>query len=236
MQLFAVLRDDPNLGTGTVDAAHKWCLPGVICTRCGSTWATVGLEYPAVDLSSLPNEQTYRRPWPVPFNEFVRLCRQVAELMEREALLRPGADIGPLVGKRKGRFVADFAWVNLWTLLATKESLAWLEERVPNLIGVSPTLTFRGDEPPTLLDLQLEPQGELILPPVRNGAYPCDECGRDPRSLPEQIVIAKSSIPKNLHLFRARNFTTVVLATDRFVKAVRDLGLVGLRFELVSVL
>jgi Protein of unknown function (Gmx_para_CXXCG) len=48
-------------------------------------------------------------------------------------------------------------------------------------------------------------------------------------------VIAKSSIPDDLHLFRARNFTTLVLATDRFVKAVQDLELVGLRFEEASV-
>ena len=235
MLLFEVLRDDPNLGTGSIDATHTWCLPGVICPHCGSTWGNVGLEYPEVDLSSLPNEKAYRRPAPVPLHEFTKLCEPVACLIGRTALLLPGTQFGPLLGKAKGRFAADFAWVNLWTLLATAESLAWLRERVPNLCSVTPELRFAGPDQPTLLELQLEPHGELILSPVRRGADPCSICGWDPRPLPDEVVIVSSSIPPNLHLFRARNFTTLMLATDRFVKAVQDLGLVGLRFEEVTI-
>ena len=234
MLLFEVLRDDPNLGTGSIDATHKWCLPGVVCPHCGSTWGNVGLEYPTVDLSSLPNEKAYR-PGPVPLHEFTELREPVVRLMGRSALLLPGTQFGPLLGNAKGRFAADFAWVNLWTVLATAESLAWLKERVPNLSAVRPELKFAGPDQPTLLELQLEPHGELILSPLSSGADPCSVCGWDPRPLPEKIVIDRSSITENYHLFRARNFNTLVLATDRFVKAVQDLGLVGLRFKEVTI-
>lgn len=233
--LFTVLRDDANLGTGAIDATHKWFLPGVICLACKSTWGNVGLEYPSVDLSSLDNERAYQAPRPVAWSKFESLREPVARLMGPDALLLPGTHFGQLVGKAKGRFTADFAWVNLWTLLATAESFSYLKDRFPNLKGVTPELTFTGPDRPTLLELELEPQGEVVLPPQSNGAGVCETCGRDPSSLPDRIVIAKSSIPQDLHLFRARNFTTVLLATERFVKAVQDLGFVGLNFEEVTV-
>jgi uncharacterized double-CXXCG motif protein len=168
-------------------------------------------------------------------HEFTELCEPLVGLMGRTALLLPGTQFGPLLGNARGRFAADFAWVNLWTVLATAESLVWLSERVPNLSGVTPELRFAGPDQPTLLELQLEPHGELILSPARHDADPCNVCGWDPRPLPEKIVIDRSSISENYHLFRARNFNTLVLATDRFVKSVEDLGLVGLRFKEVTV-
>jgi uncharacterized double-CXXCG motif protein len=235
MELFEVLRDDPNLGTGRLDAAHKWALPGVICPHCKATWGSAGLEYPAVDLSSLPGEKAYREPGAVPLNEFARLRSDVARLMEPDARLLPGTQFGPLVGKGTGRFPADFAWLTLWTLLITKEGFAWLTDRIPNLNGVSPQLKF-ADEQPMLLELYLEPLGELVLVPADDDEDPCDVCGRNPTPLPDEIVVVKSSIPTNRHIFRARNFNTVLLATDRFVKAVQDLGLVGLVFNPVKLL
>lgn len=234
MELFEVLRDDANLGTGRLDASHKWSLPGVICPHCNATWGSAGLEYPVVDLSSLPGERAYRDTGAVPLNEFIRLRNDVASLMEPDALLLPGTQFGPLVGKGAGRFAADFVWLTLWTLLITKEGFAWLTERVPNLKGVSPRLTFAGERP-TLLELYLEPLGELVLLPADDDEDPCDACGRNPTPLPDEIVVVKSSIPTNQHIFRGRNFNTVLLATDRFVKAVEDLGLVGLVFKQVRI-
>lgn len=234
MELFEVLPDYPNLGTGRIDATHTWSLPGVFCPHCGETWGNAGLQYPTVDLSHLPGEKTYRQPATVHWNEFGSLCSSLTSLMEPDALLLPGTQFGPLVGRGHGRFVADFAWVNLWTLLVTKEAFGWLADRVPNLNGTSPDLKF-ANERPTLLELYLPPRGELVLPPPDDGEDPCSLCRREPRSLPDELVIERSSVPDNLHIFRAHNFTTVVLATDRFVKAVADLGLVGLVFKQVRI-
>ena len=236
MDLFEVLRDDVNLNTGRIDASHRWSLPGVICHACGSTWGNVGLEYPSVNLSKLPNEKEYRRARAVPLGEFTRLREPIVRLMGREALLLPGTEFGPLEGKGKGKFTADFAWVNAWTLLATAKGLEKLSEEVPGLKGFHPQIKFTSVAAPTLLELELEPHGELVLPAFDNGELPCKVCERDPRGLPEEIIITKSSIPKNRHLFRARNFTTLLLATDRFVKVVGDSGLVGLSFEKVKIL
>lgn len=234
LHLFRVRPDDPNLRTGMIDATHKWGLPGVICPRCGSTWGNVGLDYPAIDLSSLANEKSYRRARAVDLKEFVRLREPLARLMDPDALLLPGTQFGPLVGDGKGKFT-DFAWLNLWTLLVTRENLVKLNAKVPNLQGIIPELTFRSADHPQFLELYLPPQGELALPAFGDAA-PCTACGRDGRSLPDHIAIVRSSISDDIHLFRTRNFTTLVFATDRFVKAVQDLNLVGLRFEEAKIL
>ena len=165
MELFNVLRDDANLGSGIIDATHKWVLPGITCPHCDETWGNVGLEYPTVDLSFLPNEKEYRRSRPVGLDEFKRLSEPIAGLMGRNALLLPGTHFGPLIGNAKGRF-ADFAWLLPWTLLATKASLGWMRDRIAKIDGVPPELSFRGADRPALVELQLEPRGKLVQPPL----------------------------------------------------------------------
>jgi uncharacterized double-CXXCG motif protein len=231
ISLFEVVRDDSNLGSGYIDATHKWGLPGVICSQCNSTWGAVGSEYPSVDLSGLSNENAYRKARAVPFDEFERLRQPILRMLPEGSKLIPGTQFGPLLGEAKGKF-KDFAWINLWTLLIRSEVRTALETRVSNLICVRPQLSWKGVET-DLLELQLDPHGHLVSPSTSQPS--CEACGRDPNSLPKQIIVTRSSIPDNVDLFRARNFNTVLLATSRFVNAVRDLNLVGVRFNEVIV-
>lgn len=236
LRVFEVLPDYATAGSGIVDAVNKWGLPGVTCPRCGSTWGNVGLAYPAVDLSKLSNEKVYRKARAVSLEEFVELRRPILSLMPDGSVPLPGTRFGPLIGEAKGLF-GDFAWLNLWTLLIQSQALQRLRlAGVRTPVGVPPILTFRDKNPPNLLELQLEPHGKMAPASFPINPLPsCPSCGRDPNSMPKHIVIEAPSIPKNLDLFRARDFTTLILATEGFVGAVQNLKLTGVVFQEVAV-
>jgi hypothetical protein len=59
---------------------------------------------------------------------------------------------------------------------------------------------------------------------------PCKSCGREGRQVDVPIV-SRDSIPADMDLFRARNFPTYILGTERFKQAVDELGLEGMVFQ-----
>src|SRR5581483_3180819 len=100
----------------SVEAVHKWGLPGIICPVCGATWALSGVAYPSVDVGSLADPSPYTSYSPVPLDRFLELRREVFPLVPDGRAPPPGTQFGPLVGKLLGE-VGDFAWVNPWTML-----------------------------------------------------------------------------------------------------------------------
>jgi uncharacterized double-CXXCG motif protein len=125
LQIYDLNPDDSLWHQGIryeIDAVHKWGLPGLKCPVCGATWATTGIEYPAVDLSSLPDEEVFRDGWPVPLAEFQRRQEEVRALAPPDAMLPPGADFGPSVGRASGQFT-DLCWPARWTLFLTEHAL-----------------------------------------------------------------------------------------------------------------
>jgi uncharacterized double-CXXCG motif protein len=74
---------------GDFDAAHKWILPGAICPTCGVTWGGTGHDYPAVDLSHLPERAEFEKARAEPFHEFARLRELVRPLAPPHAELPP---------------------------------------------------------------------------------------------------------------------------------------------------
>ncbi len=232
--LFRVL-PDYAASNGEVDGVNKWGLPGVTCPRCGSTWGNVGLTYPAVDLSKLNNEKVFRKAQAVSLEQFVELRGSILPLMPGGWVLLPGTRFGPLIGKARGVFT-DFVWVDLWTLLIQSSALDRLRVAgVRTPLGVPPILTFSGGNPPNLLELQIEPHGKMAPAALTNNAPSCLSCGRNPNGVPEHIVMMASSIPQDQDLFRSRDFTTVILATQKFVETVKTLELGGIIFHPVEV-
>lgn len=62
----------------------------------------------------------------------------------------------------------------------------------------------------------------------------CSTSGHVRWELPKQIVIQESSIPSDVDIFRERVATALILATDRFVQAVKQLELTGLELNQVK--
>lgn len=229
--------EDTSLGyTGDLDyAVSKWGLPGdQPCSNCRAGGGTVGLQYPCVDLSSLPEHELKKLsdPWPVPPQEMARLIEVVRPFAPAWAVLKAGALFGPLTGKASGRF-GQLVMQTPWTLLLRREALEQLQAAgIRGLQGCPIDVRFRGKNPPELLELQLELHGSIhpsCLPADRKP--PCPTCGNDWLKLPNPIVLDAASLPEDVDVFRMADAWTVILVTERFVDAVTRLELDGVTFR-----
>ena len=80
--------------------------------------------------------------------------------------------------------------------------------------------------------MEIHPQGHLhpdCLPPDRKP--PCETCGREGLTLPEEPCLDTASLPTHTDLFRLADWTTLLIATERFAEAVRRLDLSGVVFK-----
>ena len=50
------------------------------------------------------------------------------------------------------------------------------------------------------------------------------KCGRFGVKLPHEPILEAATLPSHLDLFRMEDLVTMIIATDRFVEAVRRLG------------
>lgn len=239
MRLFHAKPDDVRWGRiykYDINAAHKWGLPGVKCSACGSTWATTGIEYPAVDLSILPTAYRYRDRRPVSIEELNDLRLPIVPLLPPNAILNPGTDLGPLVGKAWGKF-GDFAWLAPWTMLMRREVYEKLSSygvQLP-IEGMAPELKFRSKSFPDLVEPQIEPLANLVSDSfLPSESFSCLACGRDSRKL-ERFIVDGNSVPNHVDLFRTRDHPTYILATELFVNAVQKLSMTDILFTEVDV-
>lgn len=215
-----------------IDGWSKWGLPGVSCHTCGATWSDAGYEYPAVDLSQLPERREFEKARPEPFSEFARLRELVRPLAPPHAELPPGTGFGPMTGRAAGEF-GPIDWVAGLKLLLRRDALERLQaEGVRGLLGCRTELRFRKKDAPELLELQVEPRGRLhpdCIPP--DVPPPCTTCGRHNFSRPEEPILDAASLPSDVDLFRVGNFATMMIGTERFKDAVLRLELDGITFR-----
>ncbi len=235
MKFYEAAEDTSLNYTGSVDGVHRWGLPGVQpCPTCRAGGGSPALAYPCVDLTRLPEPELKKlsNPWPVPREEIARLTELVRPFAPVWALLKPGAQFGPLTGKGEGRF-GQLVMQTPWTLLLRREAMERLEEAGVRGLQARPIdARFRGKNPPELLELQLELHGLLhpaSLPPNRKP--PCPTCGNDPFDLPNPIILDAASLPDDVDVFRMKDAWTVILVTERFVDAVKRLELDGVTFR-----
>jgi uncharacterized double-CXXCG motif protein len=178
-----------------------------------------------VDLSHLPDQEKYSARVEKDYSEFERLLEQVRALVPPGAPLEPGTEFGPLVGAARGKF-GPLCLYPSWTLLSGPEPLARLTaEGLQGLKGCRTELRFRKKNPPELLEMELLLHGHLhrdCLPPDLPPA--CTKCGRQGLKLPDEPILDAATLPSHLDLFRLAGFTTMIIATQRFVEAVRRLG------------
>jgi uncharacterized double-CXXCG motif protein len=178
-----------------------------------------------VDLSHLPDQEKYSARVEKDYSEFERLLEQVRALVPPGAPLEPGTEFGPLVGAARGKF-GPLCLYPSWTLLSGPEPLARLTaEGLQGLKGCRTEFRFRKKNPPELLEMELLLHGHLhrdCLPP--NLPPACTKCGRQSLKLPDEPILDAVTLPSHLDLFRLAGFTTMIIATERFVEAVRRLG------------
>jgi uncharacterized double-CXXCG motif protein len=218
---------------GGYNAGYKWGLPGVKCPHCKAIWAGAGLNYPAVDLSGHPVSKKLSKAYlEEDFAEFERLREQVRVLLPQDYPLEPGATFGPLTGKARGPFAA-FTNHAGDTLLVQPEALELLQNQgLRGLRGCRTEMRFSPKGVPELLNLHIEPRGLLHADCIpKSTPPPCPKCGRHGFSLPKEPLLDAASLPEDLDLFRLRNFSTVLIVTERFKDTVERFELDGLIFR-----
>jgi uncharacterized double-CXXCG motif protein len=226
MRFYLLDKGPDPLYSGGYDYGHQWGLPGVECSVCKATWSSTGGAYPSVDLSHLPLEEQkkYLPRVEKNYEEFERLREQVRPLVPAGVPLKPGTDFGPLHGSARGEFgplVLFFAW----ELLMRREPLERLQaEGLRGLKGCRTALRFRKKNPPELLEMELLPRGRLHADCLPERPPPCSQCKRDGFKWPEEPLLDAATLPQDLDLFRLAGFMTRIIATERFVEAVRRLG------------
>jgi uncharacterized double-CXXCG motif protein len=224
---FYWLRDVPEPRySGGHDYGHKWGLPGTQCPVCGISGAVTGDAYPSVDLSHLPAEEQkkYLPRFERDYAEFERLREQVRPLVPPGVHLWPGTHFGPMDGAARGEF-GPLALHHGWTLLMRREPMECLQaEGVRGLKGVRTELRFRKKNPPELLELELFPQGELHPDCLLERPPRCPRCDDARVKRSEEPILDAATLPEDLDLFRMADFMTMIIATERFVEAVRRLG------------
>lgn len=234
MKIYEIREDQYRKKAGYIEAIHKWGLPGVICPVCKSTWSTIGLEYPTVDLNGFADETLYRKARTEPLDEFLKLRQKIKNAFPKLTVLNPGTEFGALKGKAIG-LMDGFVWRSWWTISLARTALEQLKGSsllLPD--SAKAELEFKREES-EIYELDLPLQGRLV-----NGIYDssqlnyCVACGRDSISKPEKILIDNASIPNNIDIFRVSNFTTIILVTERFVETVNSLNIKGAVFEEVE--
>jgi uncharacterized double-CXXCG motif protein len=225
----------PNLADWryVIEGRYARSVPPVHCTVCGSTWKGGGEAYPTVDadhpdLEPWPDQRT-----PLVVSEYERLKTRLSAHLPPAAPVRPGAGIGRFTGKVRGK-PTELAWQETWTLFLTVDAVRQLLEagvRVPpcaptDLKPARTTLTF-----PTLVEPEIVPLAILDVSGLREPRQEvCARCGRQPGSY-EEFIVSAASVPNDMDLFRALNHPGLVLASERFMEAVRAKKLRGCSFR-----
>ena len=223
---FYWLRDVPTPRySGSYHAGHHWGLPGVHCPVCDAIWSDGSDAYPSADLSHLHEKEKYSARLEKDYAEFERLREQVRPLAPPGVPLWPGTKFGPLVGTAQGE-LGPLLLQNPWELLMRREALEQLQAAgVRGLKGCRTALRFKQKSPPELLELELLPRGRFH--PDHEPAdwpLPCVKCGRRGGQRPDEPILEAASLPEDLDLFRLKDFTTMIIGSERFVDAVRRLG------------
>jgi uncharacterized double-CXXCG motif protein len=232
MRYFKIKEDKSAGYTGFVEAVPKWGLPGILdCPTCKATWGG-GFAYPSVDLTPVASLANFEEPRAEPIEEYERLCELIRPLLPPGAVLSPGSEFGPSIGRAQGRFgplVMNYSWV----LMVQREPLEKLQaEGLRGLKGCRTELRFRQRNSPELLELEILPVGHLhpdCLPP--GSPPPCPRCGRLGSPLPDDLILDAATLPNYLDLFRLADYSQVIVCTERFVDACKRLDLDGVAFR-----
>nr|WP_158625258.1 double-CXXCG motif protein [Corallococcus terminator] len=218
--------------TGFIDGVHRWGLPGGLCPVCHASPGGLGEAYPSVDLSGWALRRELAEARQVPLEEYERLRDRLRPHAPPGALLLPGAGFGLLSGKGSGWWGA-LHLPTPWTLVMKRDALAQMRGTGGlKLLASEVDIHFEGIEAPDLLEIEIHPHGRLhdtCFPEGRE--LPCARCGRQGGSLPDAPLLDASTLLAGQDLFRLEDYTTIIIATERFVEAVKRLGLEGVVFK-----
>ena len=231
MNYFSIMEDEASGYTGHVDGSYKWHLPGITCPLCKATWSG-GIAYPSVDLTPVAAQADFETGRAEPIEEYERLCELVRPFLPPGAVLEPGTEFGPFIGRGQGRF-GSFVLPVPWLLMVRREALEKLQaEGLRGLKGCPTQIRFRQRNSPELLELEILPVARLhpdCMPPGH--LPPCPHCGRRRTPRPDVRLLDATTVPEHLDLFRLKDYSSLLICTERFVDTCQRLGLNGIAIQ-----
>ncbi|GMT99955.1 hypothetical protein KH5H1_40750 [Corallococcus caeni] len=236
MRFFEVNAAEGPRFTSFIDGAHRWGLPGGLCPVCQASPGGLGEAYPSVDLSGWSLRRELEEARQVSLEEYERLRDLLRAQVPFEAPLRPGSEFGPLSGKASGKWSAlDLS--SPWTLVMRSEAVDQLRGAGIALRASKMDLRFRGKTEVDLREIEIHCRGRLHDSCFPGGRErPCERCGRQGGSYPDAPILDGRTLTGDLDLFRLTDYTTIIIATERFVDAVNRLGFEGVVFKELPVL
>ncbi|NOK21918.1 hypothetical protein HMI50_33355 [Corallococcus carmarthensis] len=236
MRFFEVNPAEGPRFTGYINGVHRWGLPGGLCPVCHASPGGLGEAYPSVDLSGWAHRQELVEARQVPLEEYERLRDQVRSQVPFDAPLFPGAEFGPLTGKASGKWGAMHL-PEPWTLVMQRDALECMRGAGIALRASKMDLRFLGRTEVELLEIEVHPRGRVHDSCFPGGRErPCERCGRQGGSFPDAPILDSRTLPKDQDLFRLTDYTTIIIATERFVDAVNRFEFEGVVFKEISVL
>lgn len=215
------------------EAGRRWSLPGVRCDSCGETWANIGTAYPLVDLAEFPDSHRYEDQRPVTWDEFEVRAEPIEALLPAGLPVPPGTGLGPLTGHAEGVF-GDLVWPYPWTLLLKKGAFDRLQSRGAAVLQGAPAQLEVPGASAGLIEIQIEPHGHMVSTDGSDSPAPCARCGRVDVVRPQELVVARGSVPASIDIFRLRDLTTAVLVSERLLEVLRELRLTGWKSSMVA--
>jgi len=228
MKAFRLVSDGRLSAKGYIKGEHVWCLPGATCPKCKTTWGAAGLEYPATTIHG--KSANAFKSGVVDWKTYQRLKEAVETNLP---LILPGTHFGPIIGSFQGGPVElDFNWLRPWTLLVRSKARIELATVLREQHLVEPQIKGSRE---SLIEIQIEPRCQLHPQSfVADSGKTCETCGRNPQRL-VQPILEQDSIPKGIHMFRPRNFLTIIIVSQEFVEACNGARLTNAEFEEIPI-
>lgn len=215
-----------------IEGEHKWILPGLICPACG-TWGAVGIEFPCIEPS--PKQRRYFKKGPQPLDWFKNVLPHSGLPCSGGPFPEPTTEFGAFQGKVEfGKMVTDFIWPRPWTILIRRKVKDLLAESNLRVRCFAETQIQRaGKLNERFYELQIEAGLMLDESCLERSGPDCQICGRSPLKLSSKPLKLRMG---TLHddVFRAANFPTSILATEKFVSLCKEQSFSNITFQAVE--
>ncbi len=214
-----------------IRAIHQYCVPGIICNVCNSSWLAIGLQYPKVNIneSCMQYKDYYSRPKPYQWAVHHEM-KPATDKIFNDLFVLPGTRFGPLRGIAHWNGY-DFAWPNPWTPLISFKAYQQLKEQNINLPAIAPTQIRMSDQSDfKYYEFQIHAKAALMDSNVKT----CKRCGKNSITKPDHLKI--SIVPEQLdeEIFRIKELPEIIIVTENFKKAVEKLKLQDICFKKVK--
>jgi len=228
MRFYELLSAAP--GAELWEGTHTWRLPRVEdCPRCGTTWISMGIAYPQIDLSGREYEGRLRQLSLGSFDEWIGMRDLLRSTLPADVILEPGTAFGPLHAQLRGKAADLLIDPSTNALLANSQAAALLKPEVDAVVKAE--IQTRAGERLNYFELALPYIAEIASSGFERLDPQCSTCRYQRADLGKSLRLSKASLPPDRHIFRAQNWPTMILATDKIKDLVEGSGLTGLLFR-----